>query len=148
MGLRVISHNLKRFNSSYKPRKAFRSYKSLSAFILLLQETHFSTHNHPSFLDKSFKQCYFVTYESKSRGVAILIKTSVMFDVHQIYKDPDSRFVIVKGSIRGKMVTLASVYAHNGSQASYFKKIQVLDKFHSPPFYRRQLQLSGPFYNR
>lgn len=121
MGLKVISHNLNGFNSPHKRKKAYRSYKTLGADILLLQEMHFSTHNHPSYLDKSFKQGYFTTYESRSRGVAILIKNLVMFDVLQIYKDLDHRFVIVRGSLQGKMVTLASVYAPNASQASFFK---------------------------
>lgn len=123
MGLKVISHNIKGFNSPQKRRKAFKAYKSLAADILLLQETHFSTNNHPSYLDKTFRQCYFSTYESRFRGAAILIKNSVMFQTQQIYKDPSSRFVIVKGLIQDKQITLASVYAPNASQATFKKKI-------------------------
>lgn len=56
-----------------------------------------------------------------------------MFDVQHTYKNPDSRFVTVKGSRQGKMVTLASVYALNGSQASFFTTFfQALDRYHSP----------------
>lgn len=120
MGLKVISHNIKGFNSPQKRRKAFKAYKSLGADSLLLQETHFSTDNHPSYLYKTFKQCYFSTYGSRSRGAAILIKNSVMFQTQQMYRDPNSRFVIVKGSIQDKQLTLASVYAPNASQATFF----------------------------
>lgn len=56
-----------------------------------------------------------------------------MFDVQQTYRDPGSHFVIVKGSIQGKEITMASVYAPNESQASFFKTFfQTLDKYHSP----------------
>lgn len=74
MGLKVITHNLKGFNSLNKRRKAFCSYKMLGADILLLPETHFPSHNHPRYFEKAFQQGYFTTYESKTQGVAIFIK--------------------------------------------------------------------------
>lgn len=113
--------------------QAFRSYKLLGADVLLLQETHFSSQNHPLYFDKTFQQGYYTTYESKTRGVAIFIKNSVMFDVHHTFRDLASRFVIVQGSIQGKGITMASVYAPNESQASFLKNFfQTLDKYHSP----------------
>lgn len=41
-----------------------------------MQETHLSSNN------KSYKQYHFIMFESKSRGVAIFIKNTVLFDIH------------------------------------------------------------------
>lgn len=85
MGLRVFSHNTQGFNSPHKCKKAFRHYKRLGADIILIQETHFSTANHPLYFDKTYNQHYFTTYANKSRGVAIFIRNSIIFDIQHIY---------------------------------------------------------------
>lgn len=76
--------NVKGFNSPQKQKKAFRYYKTLGADIILLQETHFSSNNHPKYFDKAYKHYHFTTFESKSRGVAIFIKNTVLFDIHHL----------------------------------------------------------------
>lgn len=64
-----------------------------------------------------------------------------MFDIESIYKDPASRFIILKGSIHGKKITVANVYAPNDSQATFFRAFfQTLDKYSSP-----HLVLGGDF---
>lgn len=99
MGLHIISHNVRGFNSPQKRRKAFQYYKQVGADVILLQETHFSSVSHPNFFDKSYKLHYFTTFESKTRGVAIFIRNNILFDVKYVYKDPASRFVILQGEV-------------------------------------------------
>lgn len=44
-----------------------------------------------------------------------------------------SRFLIIQGSLQGKAITLANVYAPNDSQGTLFKLFfQVLNKYQSP----------------
>ena len=133
MGIKLISHNVRGFNSPQKQKKAFSAYKRLRADIIFIQETHFSDSNHPSYFDNAYGPGYFTTFGAKSRGVAIFIKRSLMFDIENVYRDPDSRFLILQGSMQGRKLTIANVYAPNGSQATFFKNFfQVLDKFSSP----------------
>lgn len=106
MGIKLILHNVKGFNSQVSID--FRSYRHLGADILLLQETHFSESNHLSYFDRLNKQHFFTTYDSRSRGVAIFIKNSVLLDVQHMYKDPTSRFLITQGLICGKAITIAN----------------------------------------
>lgn len=136
MGIRLISHNVRGFNSSHKRKKAFRIYQRLQADIILLQETHFSENNHPIFFDSSYGLGHFTTFGSRFRGVAIFVRNSLMFDVENIYKDPASRFIILQGCLQGKKVRIANVYAPNNSQATFFKSFfQILDKYTSPLFH-------------
>lgn len=126
MGLKVISHNAQGINSPQKRKKAFRHYKRLGADVILMQETHFATDKHPTFFDKCYSQFYCTTYNTKSRGTAIFVRNSV--ETQSVYKDPDSQYLILKGSIKGRLVTIASVYAPNEAQSTFF---DTLDKFHS-----------------
>lgn len=120
MGINIFSHNFQGFNSPHKRKKAFRHYKRLGADILLLQETHFSTPNHPQYFDKTFNQFHYTTFANKSRGVAIFICNSIIFKLQSIYKDVDSRFIIMKGSVNKRSITIASVYASNDAQTTFF----------------------------
>lgn len=121
MVINCISHNVKGFNFPVKRRKAFNFYKQLGAKILLLQETHFAHSSHPKFLHRNFSQAFYSLHQSKSRGAAILLHSSFPMEVKQVYKDKDSRFVIIKGPIHNRELTIASIHAPNDSPASFFK---------------------------
>lgn len=130
MGLHIISHNVRGFNSPQKRRKAFQYYKQVGANVILIQETNFSSTSHPNFFDKSYKQHYFTTFESKARGVTIFIRNNILFDVKHVYKDCASRFVILQGEVQGRALTIANVYAPNNVQSTFFKSFfQVLDRY-------------------
>lgn len=73
--------------------------------------------------------------------MAIFVKKNMLFDVESIYKDPVSRFIILQGSLQGKKVMIANVYAPSDSQATFFKAFfQILDKYSSA-----HLLLGGDF---
>lgn len=123
MGLKIFSHNVQGINSPIKRNKAFKHYKRLGANIILLQETHFSTTNHPQYFDKTYSQFYYTTFSSKARGVAIFIRNSIVFDIWELYNDVDSRFIIIKGQINDKPLTISSIYAPNESQSIFFSTL-------------------------
>lgn len=132
MGLKVFSHNVQGFNSPNKRKKAFRHYKRLGADIILMQETHFSTANHPQYFDKSFNQFHYTTFSNKSGGVAIF-KNSIIFELHNIYKDKESTFIIIKGSVNRQNITIASIYTPNEAQSIFFPTFfNTLEQYNSP----------------
>lgn len=133
MVLKVISHNVHGFNTPHKRKKAFQHYKRIGADIILLQETHFSSSRHSNYFDKTYNQFYYTTYNNKTRGVAIFILNTIIFDSQHIYKDPDSRYIIIKGQINNKEITIASIYAPNDSHSSFFQSFfESLVKLSSP----------------
>lgn len=109
MGIKVMSHKIRGFNSPHKGNKAFRAYKHMGADILLLQKIHFSETNHPKYFDHSFKQGYFTTFGSRSQEVVIFIRNTVLLDVQHVYKDLASRFLIIQVSLQGNTITIANV---------------------------------------
>lgn len=54
----------------------------------------------------------------------------MVFEVQNVVKDPDSRYLILKGSIKGRSVTIASVYAPNDAHSNFFNKFfDTLDNY-------------------
>ena len=133
MGIKIISHNVQGFNSPHKRKKAFQHYKRLKADIILLQETHFATDKHPKYFDRTYSQLHYTTFTNKTRGVAIFVRNNIIFDVQKIFKDLEGRFIILKGNINNRAITIASIYAPNESQSTFFTNFfGVLDRFNSP----------------
>lgn len=69
-----------------------------------------------------FRNTFFSSYKKgKRRGVAILTSNAVKFEL--ISQIREGRFVLVKGKIDQKEVTLFNVYAPPGSNIIFFKRI-------------------------
>lgn len=62
-------------------------------------------------------------HSSYKRGVAILISNSVNFEFVSEIKDKGGRFILVKGKVDHKEVTLFNIYALPGSNKAFFKKM-------------------------
>ena len=134
MAITLISHNVQGFNSPNKRKKAFLQYNKLKAKIVMLQETHFMKDAHPTFFHKAYNQSFYTTSSSKTKGVAIFFHHSFPFEIQQVYKDHESRFIIIKGTLSGRELTVANVYAPNDAQTSFFtqffNKLQQLHSSH------------------
>lgn len=132
-------HNVQGFNSPHKRKKAFTTYKKTEAQIVLIQETHFASNNHLTFFHRSYKQAFFTLYPTKCRGVALLLHNIFPLEVQHVYKDPDSRFLIPKGSIAGWEITISNVYAPNVAQASFFATFfKILERYPSTHVFQRR----------
>lgn len=88
------------------------------------QEIHLSNVEHDKLKRMGFKNTYYSSHRSgKKRGVAILISNRVRFEFVSELSDKAGRFILVKGKIDQKDVTLLNVYAPPGSNMSFYKKV-------------------------
>lgn len=60
---------------------------------------------------------------NKTRGVAIYFSKRVSFSHVQEIRDPEGRFVLVKGLVGEQFCSIISYYAPNVSQAAFFIKL-------------------------
>lgn len=117
-------------NSLRKRSKIIRVYAALKANnfpdIVCLQETHSD-----EYLGKRYKQ-KFLKYNitivhgtNNSRGVALLIKKTVLFTlVHEIL-DTEGRYILLKGIINKENITFGSIYAPDATRErkAFFDKL-------------------------
>lgn len=59
----------------------------------------------------------------KSKGLAILFAKTCNFSWIADKKDPEGRFILVKGTIEGYLYSMISYYTPNKSQAAFFKHL-------------------------
>lgn len=71
--LKFVSWNICGISSPAKRTKILNHINKLQAKICLLQETHLSETEHNKLKAQHFSQIYSASYNSKKRGVSILI---------------------------------------------------------------------------
>lgn len=119
--LRIISYNTQGLNSPVKRRKAFQAYRAHQIDVVLLQETHFPLRYTPLFLHAHYPVFYLANAENKTKGVAILFAKYCKFNFKMEHKDPEGRYLLIKGTIDDKWYTIISYYAPNKGQQQYFQ---------------------------
>lgn len=121
--LKFVSWNCKGLNSPVKRSRVLHHLKHLQGKIIYLQETHFKPSVSPRIKCGWVGHSYFSSFNSKSRGVAILIHKSVSFECSHVTSDPGGRFLIVKGKIYDTPVLLVNVYAPNWDNPDFFRQL-------------------------
>ncbi len=91
--------------------------------VALLQETHLSDPEHEKLKRWRFSQYSSSCRQGSKRGVAILISSKLNFECTYEKTDSDGRFVLVRGSLQGALVTFLNVYAPPVSEWKFYKQI-------------------------
>lgn len=111
-------------NNPVKKSKVLAKLKKEKAQVLFLQETHLPQQEHEKLKRFGFRNGLYSSYKtSQKRGVAILIANAVQFECHKEVKDKEGRYVLVKGKLENKVVTLINVYAPPESTKCFFKNL-------------------------
>lgn len=78
-----------------------------------LQETHLTDAELPHLKLKHFDKIFSSTFNSKQRGISILINKSIPFFLASSVTDPNGRFIIINVTINHTALTLANIYGPN-----------------------------------
>lgn len=68
-------------------------------------------------------QTFHSTFNSKARGVAILIHKRIQFTATNVISDPNGRYLIISGILLHKPVLLVNVYAPNFDDVGFANKL-------------------------
>lgn len=119
-----MSINVKGLNTPEK-RTMVRSYlKHMKAHVCFLQETHFRADELPKLQDRTFPSVYHSCLaDSRSKGVSILIRGLVPWELGDQWRDTEGRALFVKGTLGGSHVTLVNLYLPNANQITYLEPI-------------------------
>ncbi len=121
--LQLVSWNVKGLGSAVKRGKLFKHLKSLSADIIFLQETHIKTTMQHRLRCNWISQIYQSPFTSHARGVAILFRKAIPFQVTSVINDPLGRYIMVSGSINSFPLTLLNVYGPNMDESNFFRRV-------------------------
>uniref|UniRef100_A0A3P9CFM5 exodeoxyribonuclease III n=1 Tax=Maylandia zebra TaxID=106582 RepID=A0A3P9CFM5_9CICH len=118
--LRFVTWNVNGAGTRGKRLKIFNQLKKLQADVVLLQETHKPVTGLNELKTPEFPNVFAAGYNSRQRGVAILIHKNVNFTVLDTVIDPEGRFLIIKLSILNKKLCIVSIYGPNVDEPSFF----------------------------
>ena len=61
-------------------------------------------------------------WEAKKAGVAILISDKIDLKINKITKDKEGHYIMIKGSIQEKDITIVNIYAPNIGAPQYIRQ--------------------------
>ena len=111
--VRFISWNIKGLGCAVKRCRVLSHLKRLKPDIVFLQETHMRNKDQVRLKCPWVVEVFHSSFNSKARGVAILIGKSVSFTLTNIISESDGRYLIVLGTLFRVPVLLVNVYAPN-----------------------------------
>lgn len=89
----------------------------------MLQETHFPALYNPKFLDAYYPTFYLVNAANKTKGVAILFSKHSKFSPISEYRDLEGRFLLVKGTVEGRLYSIIYFDNPNKGQSKFFQSL-------------------------
>lgn len=78
--------------------------------IVYLQETHLEKQEHEKLKKITKSQVYYSTYSSNQRGVAIIAKPHLSFEIEDCFMDKIGSYVLAVGKIEGMELSFLNVY--------------------------------------
>ena len=115
----------------YKKRRDVLNYLHKKNYnIYFLQDTHFTKDEEKIILSQWGYKGIFNSYQSNSRGVAILFRNNFEFQLKNTVIDNEGNFIIAEIIIEKKLFTLINVYGPNEDRPHFycnlFKKLETL----------------------
>lgn len=121
---RIITLNVNGLQNPIKRSKLIAKMKRENQHIIFWQETHLVQTEHEKLRKLGFKNTFYSSYtKGHARGVAILISNKVTFQVSSQIADKEGRYILVKGILDSKEVTLLNVYRPPGKDKLLIMKI-------------------------
>lgn len=120
MMYRFLSWNTNGINQPTKRRKVLNFIRKHNVDIAFLQESHLNDAEHCKLGKQWQGQIYYSSFTSQARGVAILFRKGVPFQLEYLERDKRGRYVLVRGFLANKPVTMLNVYGPNQDEADFF----------------------------
>ena len=132
--IRFTSWNVRGLGGPTMRARVFSHLKAMATDIAFLQETHLRVCDHTRLRKPWVGQVFHSSFNSRSRGTAILLHKRLQFSSERIISDTNRRYIIVVGVLLQTPVIMVCVYAPNwccpNFMTSLFSLIPSLDSHH------------------
>ena len=122
--VKVVSVNCQGLADPRKRRDVFHYLRDKSYSIYLLQDTHFDPKLENWIRAEWGYKCYFASYNSSSRGVAILFKNNFEISVNKVYKAIAGNDTFATVKIMDKDFVIVSLYGPNRDNPEFYAEFE------------------------
>ena len=120
--------NCRGLGDKQKRRDLFHLLKTKQYSICCLQDTHFTPDLEKIIRAEWGYDCYFSSFNSRSRGVCCLIQSNFEHTVRKIKGDIGGNFLILDLLIKDLDITLINIYGPNSDSPSFYDNISEIVK--------------------
>lgn len=117
--LNLCTWNVNGVHTPVKRKKVLTYLKREGVQIALLQETHLNDKEHLKLQQEGVGQVFFSSFTPRSRGVAILFKKGLPFQLVNCIKDTGGRYLTVKGVLYGEEIAVMNIYYPPGHPSNF-----------------------------
>ena len=118
-----INLNVNGLNASAKRQRLAEWIQKQDPYICCLQETHLKTRDTYSLKVKGWKKILHANGDQKKAGVAILTSDKIDFKIKAVKRDKEGYYIMIKGSIQEKDITIINIYAPNKGAPQYLRQM-------------------------
>ena len=111
--LSIITLNINGLNAPTKRQRLAEWIQKQDPYISCLQETHLKTRDTHRLKVKGLKKMFHANEDQKKAGVAILMLDKIDFETKALKRDKEGHYIMIKGSIQEKDITMMNIYAPN-----------------------------------
>ncbi len=121
--VKICSLNCQGLGDYNKRRDVFKYLHTLNYSIICLQDTHFSKTKERIIENEWGYKAFFNSFNSQSRGVAILLNNNFEFKIHSSLNDETGNFLIIDLETNNKRFVLTNIYGPNQDDPAFYKNI-------------------------
>ena len=121
--IKICSLNCQGLGDQKKRRDVFNYMRTLKYSIICLQDTHFSKTNERLIENEWGYRTFFSSFNSRSRGVAILFNNNFEFKIHQTFSDASGNYLLIDLEINKKRFILVNIYGPNKDEPAFYENI-------------------------
>src|SRR5574342_897496 len=121
--LSIITLNVNGLNAPNKRQGLAEWIKKQDPYMCCLQETNLETGDTYRLKMKGWKKIFHANRDQKKAGGAILISDKIDFKTKAVKRDKDGHYIMIKGSIQEKDITIINIYAPNTGAPQYVRRM-------------------------
>ena len=92
-------------------------------YICCQQETHFRSKDTCRLKVRGWKKIFHANGNQKKAGVTILISDKIDFKIKSVTENKEGHYIMIKGSIQEKDITVVNIYAPDTGALQYIRQI-------------------------
>lgn len=121
--LKFVSFNVNGLNGPIKRKRVLTYLKKVKIDTAFIQETHLTMQEHKKLRREWIGQVFSSSFNSRARGVAVLINKNLPITIQETITDPLGQYVLIHCQIYSENWTLLNLYAPNYDNVSFIQDI-------------------------
>lgn len=122
--IKIATVNCQGLATLSKRQDVLNFYRSKGYSIICFQDTHFTPEAEPYIEAMWGYKCFFNSYKSNARGVALFFNNNFEFKVHQEKRDKEGNLIALDLTIEDNRVTLINIYGPNIDSPEFYEYVR------------------------